>query len=167
MRRLKRVAATVGVIAAMCVALLALVIANCLPRVVHRATAVVINKEYVTFDKSELWFTDDDGRRTIIQPGEERQWRLYFRLDDFPERRSGTRNKLLAAEKDREAERRVRFLWGGGDGPEWLSSVNAGDKLMAVYQQSDGGDVEVLTVEPAETTALSFGGFEPHPKICK
>lgn len=106
------------------------------------ATAIVIHKEYVKYDKTNRYRIGDDGQRIEMQPGDE-AWLIYYQIKDFEGISQELRDQIMEAEKNRIAngKTRSRIITKAQ-----YERIKEGDQLHVVWRWLGDNSIEILNV---------------------
>ncbi|HKP37909.1 MAG TPA: hypothetical protein VJT71_13710 [Pyrinomonadaceae bacterium] len=116
----------------------------------HSGTATVVKKEVVTFDERNYSYLNDHGDTVEARPGD-RQYRVYYRHDEFNAYNEPLRTQLLRAEDKLISEGKPHFTWKNYNDSSWFDTIQVGDKLTITYRAYSDGYIEVASVKKAKS----------------
>jgi hypothetical protein len=115
-------------------------------------TALVVNKQFVTFSGTQSTYTNDEGREVAIDPWRRKsgEYRIFYRISSFDGIPEPYRHEVAQADQRRQQRFGGRFRIVDKHVYEELSS---GAVVQVMYRWAGDGEIEIISIEPTGKTS--------------
>jgi hypothetical protein len=115
-------------------------------------TALVVNKQFVTFSEAQSTYTNDEGREVAIEPWRRKsgEFRIFFKIGSFDSIPEPNRREVMRAEQRRQQRFGERFSIVDR---RTYDELSPGAELKVMYRWAGDGEIEIISMEPTGKTS--------------
>ncbi|HKM84860.1 MAG TPA: hypothetical protein VJW96_01545 [Terriglobales bacterium] len=110
-------------------------------------TALIVNKQFVTFSGTQSTYTNDEETEVTIEPWRRNsgEYRVFYRISSFDGIPETYRSEVVQAEQHRQQRFGERFRIVD---KHVYDELSRGAVLKVMYRWAGDGEIEVISTEP-------------------